>query len=654
MSTIKLASVALNQTPLDWEGNFRRIETAIHKAREQNISILCLPELCVTGYGCEDTFFSDSVIERGYDGVQKLAQLTEGMFVGFGIPVLFQDRRYNGIAVAIDGAVRGIVLKQFLANDGIHYESRWFSPWQRGQREELTMLDAVMPLGDLQFDISGLRIGFEICRDAWVEDRPAIKLASRGIDIILNPSASHFAFGKHEIRKRLVVEGSKLCNVGYVFSNLLGCESGRTIYDGDTLIAVNGEMIACGERFRFSEAPMVSAVLDASCVQGNIEKRREQDDNCIIVDDVSLVEEDSAEKISRPVSPRRTEKQDEFEGAVTLALFDYARKSRAHGFVVSLSGGVDSSATSCLVALMVRRSVSELGLNGFAEIFSYVPGISAAKSSTEIVKCILTCVYQATKNSSQETHEAARCLAEQLQASWCDLNVQEIVEAYHALIEKSMGISLSWDKHDTALQNIQARVRSPSVWMIANLRNALLLATSNRSEASVGYTTMDGDSSGGLAPLGGVDKAFLREWLLWLERREGGELSALSLVNAQAPTAELRPPMSNQRDEDDLMPYRVLDGIERYAVRDHLDPVAIFKKLSTELSESYSKKEIAGWIERFFLLWCRNQWKRERLAVSFHLDDENVDPKTFCRFPVLSSGFDAELRQLRELAKGER
>src|SRR5476651_369814 len=130
------------------------------------------------------------------------------------------------------------------------------------------------------------------------------------------------------------------------------------------------------------------------------------------------------------------------------------------------------------------------------------------------------------------------------------------------MVEQGLGRKLSWKTDDIALQNIQARVRSPGIWMVANLQNALLLATSNRSEAAVGYATMDGDTAGGLSPIAGIDKAFLRRWLVWLEQQGPlgiGPIPELAAVNAQAPTAELRPPSATQTDEADLMPYEILD-----------------------------------------------------------------------------------------------
>ena len=117
----------------------------------------------------------------------------------------------------------------------------------------------------------------------------------------------------------------------------------------------------------------------------------------------------------------------------------------------------------------------------------------------------------------------------------------------------------------------------------------------------------------------------------------------------QAPTAELRPQAAAQTDEDDLMPYDLLDAVERAAIRDKRSPLEILNLMRVQFPQ-HGVPQLLVWIERFFVLWCRNQWKRERYAPSFHLDDENLDPKTWCRFPILSGGFERELAEMKEAA----
>ena len=182
--------------------------------------------------------------------------------------------------------------------------------------------------------------------------------------------------------------------------------------------------------------------------------------------------------------------------------------------------------------------------------------------------------------------------------------------------------------------------------MLTNIKGALLIATSNRSEGSVGYTTMDGDTSGSISPIAGVDKQFIREWLRWAETGLG--YSELKHVNGLQPTAELRPKDDEnnqpQTDEKDLMPYEVLQAIERLALHERLSPQQIFATLQTQgtTDEALLKTHI----QKFFRLWSRNQWKRERFAPSFHLDDYSIDPRSWFRFPILSGGFKEELEEL--------
>ncbi len=656
MQLIKVAAAVLNQTPLDWHGNQRRIAEAIELARDAGAHVLCLPELCVTGYGCEDAFHAPGVHQTARTVLAELAPLTRGMIVSLGLPLPFQHGVFNTACLAVDGRVVGFVAKRFLAGDGIHYEPRWFKPWPAGHRAEVNWHGESVPIGDLVFDCGGVRIGFEICEDAWVANRPGAELALRGVDVILNPSASHFAFGKYEIRRRFVLEGSRAFNVSYVYSNLLGNESGRAIYDGGALIASGGKLLVAGPRFSFRDVEVSVAQVDVADTRMKQSRTGSfEPDLSATTDNVSVPFDfgHGSLELNTPHIPDWETgsdlKHEEFARAVSLGLFDYLRKSRSQGFVVSLSGGADSSAISCLVWLLVKFALRDLDLPGLRHKLRHIAALAAAQSPEQVVGKLLSCVYQSTENSSATTRSAARAVAEAIGAEFLEFDVDALVKRYIEIVSQAIGRPLDWQQDDLALQNIQARVRSPSVWLLANLRGALLVSTSNRSEAAVGYATMDGDTSGGLSPIAGIDKAYLRQWLRWLETVGPSGLApirALSAVNVQAPTAELRPSSSKQTDEDDLMPYELLDAVERAAIRDKLMPLDVFLRARAEFPQ-YSVAQLHTWVERFFRLWCRNQWKRERYAPCFHLDDENLDPKTWCRFPILSGGFDRELAELK-------
>ncbi len=659
MKLINVAAVALNQTPLDWLGNAENIRTAITAARKQGASIVCLPELSITGYACEDAFFSADVQRRAINVLQELIPLTEGIAVSVGLPLLYSGALYNCVCLIANQKIVGFVPKRNLAGDGIHYEPRWFKAWPHGKTGEFAIDGALYPIGNLVFDLGDVRIGFEICEDAWAANRPGGELSQAAVDLILNPSASHFAFGKQSVRRRLVLESSRAFSVTYIYANLLGNEAGRVIYDGSTFVASSGQMVAEGERLSFADFVVTTASIDIDTTRMNRIRLasfqpQEGDTGPVSVPVPFTFPEVRPKPKEVPIAPWEQGhfvKEEEFTRTVALGLFDYLRKSRSNGFVVSLSGGADSSAVAVLVWLAVRLGIQEQGLEKFRSRLSHLPDLKNATTPADLVGKLLTCVYQATQNSSQTTEKAATELSQGLGAEYIRLDVNPMVDAYLEAVSTSLNRNLNWEEDDVALQNIQARVRAPGVWLIANLRNFLLLATSNRSEAAVGYTTMDGDTCGGLAPVAGIDKAFLRHWLDWMcsEGPEGiGNVPELNKVVSQEPTAELRPQEAGQTDEDDLMPYEILDWIERAAILDKQGPVDVFRMMCVEFP-AYSPEQLALWAERFFRLWSRNQWKRERFAPSFHLDDENLDPKTWCRFPILSGGFDVELDDMRRL-----
>ncbi|MEE2642829.1 MAG: NAD(+) synthase [Planctomycetota bacterium] len=642
--SIRIAAGVLNQTALDLSGNSTRIGQLIERARNQDVAVLCLPELCLTGYGCEDMFLSGGFLDAAMEELLRIESGTNGIAVSVGIPFRLGEHVFNGVALLADGELQGIVAKQNLARDGLHYEPRWFTPWPEGRVGELPVSGRSVPVGDLVFDLGPLRVGFEICEDAWVDDRPLSRLLKRGTNLVLNPSASHFAFGKNEVRKRLIKDAVSRQSVAYVYANLLGNEAGRAIYDGDAYIANQVEWVESGGRFSFGESGLTNKTLLFQPTQMPEDPGR-------VATGFTPRQASTSDENTQAIPGWETsgfKKEEEFSRAVALGLFDYMRRSCSSGFVISLSGGADSAAVACLCRLMFQFAVAEIGLDGIGQRLSSFNSMTVAESVKELCQRLICTAYQSTENSSQTTRDAARAVAEGCESTHHELDIEFLVSGFREQVASAIGRELTWEKDDIALQNIQARTRSPGIWMFANLRNALLLSTSNRSEAAVGYATMDGDTSGGLAPISGIDKAFLRHWLVWLETRgpQGvGAFPFLEQVNQQQPTAELRPADKKQTDEEDLMPYPVLDFIERAAVRDKLLPTEILPLLTAEF-DGVERKQAVFWIRRFFRLWCRNQWKRERYAPGFHLDDESLDPKTWCRFPILSGGFEDDLNAL--------
>lgn len=613
MRTYRIGGATVNQTPLDWKGNIERLKAVLQSAKKEQIEILCLPELSISGYGCEDLFLSDWLPKKALSFVPELVQETEGILVTFNLPIRQKGKLYNCTLIAQDRQILGIYAKQYMALDGVHYEPRWFNPWPIGLVEEFEFEGKLYPIGDLTFDYQDWKIGIEICEDAWRGPvRPAYRLQKKGVNLILNPSASHFAMKKTLDRISLVEASSKNFNCTYVYTNLLGNEAGRMIYDGEIIIAQRGEVLLRNELLSYQPFELKFG---------------------------DFLPDQSTEKNEKLIAAVET-KETEFPKACGLALFDYMRKSRTKGYTLSLSGGADSATCAVMVAEMVKRGIQALGKAHFCAAIGLKE--LAEKTEKEIVNAIFNTAYQGTVNSSETTLNAAKYLAESIGARFYNWTIDSSVEAYTSIIETALDRKLSWEHDDLALQNIQARSRSPIIWMLTNITNTLLLTTSNRSEGDVGYATMDGDTSGSLAPISSVDKPFIRQWLKYAEKELGYE--GLKFINALSPTAELRPQDQKQTDEDDLMPYHVMLEIEKLAIRDHKSPLEVFDQLKKQnLEPSELLKEH---IKKFYRLWSRNQWKRERLAPAFHLDEFNVDPRTWCRFPILSAGFAEELEEL--------
>ena len=640
---MRIAGAALNQIPIDWASNLRNIQTAIEQAKVAGVELLCLPELCLTGYGCEDLFLSEWMPQAALAHLQQVRAWTEGICVVVGLPVRLHGRTYNTAAVLRDGQILGFAAKQFLANDGVHYETRFFAPWVAGETTTVSWEGESWPLGDLIFEHQGVRFGFEICEDAWRPDdvRPACRLMGK-VDLIVNPSASHFAMSKTDVRYQLVMQASRTFNCTYLYANLLGNEAGRIIYDGEILVARNGHLLKRNQLLSFREVDLEWVDVDFA---------------------VELLRADEIVPLPAP------DEYKELNQAMSLALFDYLRKARSRGFVLSLSGGADSCFCAVGVAEMVRLGVEELGPDEFkrrsgcfpvaaATVVQQAgaggaalqtvenpavaaPAETAALSENQnLVRQLLTCAYQGTVNSSDDTYNSAQELADSIGARFHNWGIDDEVAGYVGKIEGALERRLTWQTDDLALQNIQARVRAPGIWLLANVQNCLLITTSNRSEASVGYCTMDGDTAGSISPIAGVDKDFVKKWLRWAESELG--YAALRHVNALQPTAELRPLEDKQTDERDLMPYTLLNRLERLAFYDRLSPSQVLAVLDTEAT-GFDHEQLKTYVRRFYNLWSRNQWKRERYAPSFHLDDYNVDPRSWLRFPILSGGFAEEL-----------
>ncbi len=667
-----IAAASLNQTVGDWSGNERRVREAVDAARAAGAKLLLLPEMCLSGYSLCDRLLRTGTVERSWDRLIRLADASKGVAFAVGLPILHEGVLYNAMGLLADGKLVGLAAKENLATGDVQYENRYFQPWFHGRVVEYRGPDGTtVPLGTQMFELPGLgTVAFEVCEDAWKGIRPGSAYALAGAEILLNPSASWFTVGKHRTRRRLVSQISQEDHCVYLYTSLLGCDATRLIFDGSLFIAVDGRIEAEGRRFVFTrEFELIHSVVDLREIrQARMEEGSWREQNLradwgaygVVPPTVRVEGDYSCEESAPPPAPywippepqhpdpslkyledevfggRPITERDlshlELELGLSLALRDYTRKTGVKTCCLALSGGRDSAMVALLVERMYRYTFPDL-------------------SREELKKYVgerFLCAYLATENSGSKTHDAAEAVAREVGATFFDGKIQDALNAAQATVESMTGEPLSWSNpaHDLTLQNIQARLRGMLIWTIANLHSALLLVTSNKSEAAVGYTTMDGDSSGGLAPIADVPKSLIKLFLDWAADFHG--YSSLVKIKAMDASAELRPPGREQTDEADLMPFPVLDQLMHAFVQLGLDPLDMLRRLWPAMTPYYGDDlpRFAADIRKFVRMFCIAQWKRERFAISFRVTAFDLDPKTGFRFPPVQAPFTEELEEM--------
>ncbi len=662
---------SVNQTVGDWAGNLGRMQEVVHAARARGVRFLLMPEMCVSGYSLGDRLLRLGTMERAWAATLRLAECTQGMAVAVGLPLWHDGVVLNAMALLADGRLAALVAKENLATGDVEYENRYFQPWTHGRLVEHRGFDGVSaPLGTQLLHLSGLgTLGFEICEDAWKGLRPGSVFALAGAEILANPSASWFCMGKHQVRRRMVTQISHEDHCVYLYASLLGCDATRLVFDGSTFIAANGQVLSEGRRFLFTESwDLVDRVIDLREIrQVRMEEGSWREQHTRLQSGafgpepvLTRVEGYFGTEKQAPapapywvpspakhLDPSLAHLEDaalvgalrpedlchlELELAICLGLRDYVAKAQVPALCLALSGGRDSA----MVALLVHRMLC----------YEH-PGWDASALAKEVKRRFI-CAYLATENSGPVTRAAAAGVAAEIGAHYYDGNVQPVFDATLGVTAQMLGYPLDWqeDGHDVPLQNMQARLRSLVIWSVANLHRALLLVTSNKSEAAVGYTTMDGDSSGGLAPIADVPKSLVTLWLAWARGFHG--YASLDAVLVQEATAELRPPERAQTDEADLMPFVVLDQLMFAFVQLALEPLALLQRLWPSMQEIYGG-DLAAFardVRKFVRLLCQAQWKRERFAISFRVSSFDLDPKTGFRFPPVQAPFTEELEAM--------
>ena len=558
---MRLALAQINTTVGDLDGNRERILGRITEAREANADLVLFPELAVTGYPPEDLLFRPEFLRQARRSLEEVAAHTTGIAALVGFPWLDRDL-FNACAILADGEVKAIYPKRFLPNDGVFDEVRYFQPGR-----DLLLLRVGEAL-----------IGPTVCEDIWQPGPPATDLALAGAHVIANISASPFHVGKGQEREEMLITRARDNACWVVLVNAVGGQD-ELIFDGHSLVIdEEGEVVARAPSF---EEALVVVDIDAETAIARrlVDARRRALAREREVPDPPVVDLGAERRQESAATPPLAEPLDHLEQmrlALELGLRDYVEKNGFSDIVIGVSGGIDS-------ALTLALAMEALG-----------PGRVHA-------------VSMPSRYSSPETRRDAEAVARNLGASFREIPIDPIFDGF----EQALAGAFEGKDRDLTEENLQARIRGTLLMALSNKFGWLVVATGNKSELSVGYSTLYGDMAGGFALLKDVYKTDVFRLSRHLNERAGRELITQTIID-RAPSAELR---DNQRDEDSLPPYPALD-----------------KVLEAYVEEDRSREELMtdgfdrGTVDRALALIDRAEYKRRQAPPGVKLR-----PKAFGR-----------------------
>ncbi len=507
---LRIALAQIDTTVGDIAGNVAKAQENIARARHQEAELVLFPELTVTGYPPEDLLLKEHFLADARRAVDRLATETKGIVAVVGFPERAEDV-YNSAAVLADGEVQAIYRKSYLPNYGVFDEERYFQSGSRGG----------------VVDFGGVLVGLTICEDIWEPGPPLSDEALAGATVILNLSASPYYHGKGFERERMIVQRARDSLATVVFCNLVGGQD-ELVFDGHSLVVDHeGTVIARAHQFR--EELLVASVDPEGPLAARLRDTRHRPAARRVKADVDLVArlerrppKDAAEQRSGGPVAELLDPLAEVYEALKLGLHDYVEKNGFRHVVLGLSGGIDSA----LVALLAADA------------------LGPERASVTIMP---------SPYSSDATQSDARKLAENLGVEVIELPIGETMQAY----ESSLKGTFDGREPDITEENLQARIRGNLLMALSNKFGWLVLTTGNKSELSVGYSTLYGDTAGGFAVIKDVPKTLVYELVRWRNAQSEEPLVPPSILE-RPPSAELR---ADQRDQDSLPPYEVLDPI---------------------------------------------------------------------------------------------
>lgn len=679
MAYATLASCTLNQWALDFTGNLARIKRSILEAKKSGASYRVGPELEVPGYGCEDHFLEPDTFTHSWEAISDLLKngFSNGILTDVGAPIMHRHVSYNCRVFMLNSEVVLIRPKMDLADDGNYREARWFRAWSRNRKVEPFVLPMCVrnvtksgartcPIGPaILEDDQGYTLASESCEELWTPQSPHIEYSHAGVDIVSNASASHHALRKLSDRVSLLISATSKSGGVYLYSNAVGCDGGRVYYDGSSLIALNGKLLAQSPQFTMDEVHTLTATVDLNRVvayRASLASRGVQS-----ASRASLLQStqiplriqlgrgflffkpsSSSVLLTEQITLRTYSPQEEIAQGPACWLWDYLRRSGMQGYFLPISGGADSAAVAIIVASMCKMIVNAVKGNTpgvLADVRRIVGDKSySASDPKDLCGKILHTVYLAVEGqSSTDTRERASKLCEEIGAWHTSVDISPAISAVLLVFQKAFGsakqpqfkVHGGSEVENLALQNVQARVRMVLTYLFAQLRmwtegrngGLLVLGAGNVDEGLSGYMTKYDCSSADVNPIGGVSKLDLKKFLVWASKKDSLHVTSLTKIVDAPPSAELEPVTDKhqQNDEADMgMTYAELGWYGRLRKLERCGPYSMYKRLLGEWS-SLTSMQIGEKVKHFFLRYGRQRHKMTTLTPSYHAESYGPD-----------------------------
>ena len=616
---IKVSSGFFDVAVADIYANTEKIKNLIEKADKENINLLVLPELCITGYTCGDLFYSDTLISSAKQALCELAKYTLGKYpiVVVGLPLLFRSKLFNCAAALFNGSVLGIVPKTSLPNFGDAYEKRQFSSASDIDGNfEITLNNTKIPFGNkLVFshnEIPDYSFGIEIGDTFSGVNRQCEELCLSGAVIIANPSASSEITGKADYRRSLVKSTSLRLLCGYVYSSPKGESTQDAVYSGHCIIGEKGTILKenppfydCEltiseidvKRLAFERLKNTEFTLKYSALK--IEFNQKPCDTAItrsfskspFIPDNKLSVNEKAETILQ-IQSNGLKKRLEYTHAKTA--------------VIGISGGLDST-----LALLVAARTMRL-LN---------------RPLSDISAITMPC-FGTTKRTRSNSEKLCNLLG----VTFREINIADSVSQHF----KDIG----QDKNclDVTFENAQARERTQVLMDIANMENGLMVGTGDLSESALGWATYNGDHMSMYAVNCSVPKTLIRHIVRYeAEISEDGLKEVLSDILETPVSPELLPCDRKgeiaQKTEDIVGPYELHDFFLYHALKYGEGPKKIFHIAKSAFGEEYESKIILHWLTVFTRRFFSQQFKRSCLPDGPKVSSVSICPRGDLRMP---------------------